>query len=369
MEENVNKNIIIKAEGSSTFSSKKSLSSYLNFLNKEFLTQHKDDVDIEKSEKILKIIFTFLSSIFISLSIYFPFYIYSIYLKSNIFDINIFLLFHSLSIVILIPLVTYVFQRKNIFFEINYLEHKRWFFLRSNLNYIGMLFFLFSIKYFRCITIQIIIISSISIIILIFGYYIGGNITQNLIFGLFCFITGNTLIIYNEFKYINNNGTYFNLIGLFFVSISFLGFSSIKIINQKYLNLDNHNLLLHMMCNNLLILIYCIVFMPISYFQGISLNFKFIFLSILSGLFFFLAIFFLVLVLENKNEKINSIIPMLKNKLILIYNLNIFYVFLICLLLKEEKVLFKDFVAEIIIFLFKIFNADKELKDIPCFFN
>ena len=48
MEENVNKNIIIKTEGSSAFSSKKSLSSYLNFLNKEFLTQHKDDVDIEK---------------------------------------------------------------------------------------------------------------------------------------------------------------------------------------------------------------------------------------------------------------------------------------------------------------------------------
>ena len=60
---------------------------------------------------------------------------------------------------------------------------------------------------------------------------------------------------------------------------------------------------------------------------------------------------------------------MLKDKLIVIYNLNIFFVFLLCFLLKEEKIIFKDFVAEIILFLFKVFNGNKELKDIPCFFN
>ena len=212
-------------------------------------------------------------------------------------------------------------------------------------------------------------ISSISIVILIFGYYIGGNISQNLIFGLFCFLTGNTLIIYNEIKYINNNGICFNCLGLLFVLISLFGFSSIKIINQKYLNLDNYNLIIHMMCNNLLIFIYCIIFLPISYIKGISISLNFILLSLLSGIFFFLAIFFIDLILDRKDEKIIQRIPLLKDKLIWIYNLNILYVFLLCLILKEEKILFKDFIAEVIVFLFKIFNADKELKDIPCFFN
>ena len=368
MEENINP--VIKTEVSSALSSKKSLSSYLNFLNKEFLNPYQDNVNMEKSEKILKIIFTIVSSLFISLSIFFPFYIYKLYYGTDIFDINIFLLFHSLPIIILIPIVIYFYKQKNIICEINYLEHKRWFFLRSNLNYIGMFFFILSIKYFRCITIQISMIGSISLIILIFGYYIGGMISQNLIFGFFCFLTGNILIIYNEIKYVNNNGIYNNILGLFFVIISFISFSLIKIINQKYLNLDNYNLIVHMMYNNLLVFIYSLLFMPISYIIGISFSFNFILLSLFSGLFFFLAIFFLVLVLERKNDKNIFKIPILKDKLlVLLYNLNIFYVFSLCFILKEEKIFFKDFVAEIIIFLLKVFNGDKELKDIPCFFN
>ena len=72
MEENINP--LTKTEGSSAFSSKKSLSSYLNFLNKEFLIHHKDDIELENSEKFLQMIYTFLSSIFISVSVYFPFF-------------------------------------------------------------------------------------------------------------------------------------------------------------------------------------------------------------------------------------------------------------------------------------------------------
>ena len=367
MEENINP--ATKTEGSSAFSSKKSLSSYLYFLNKEFLIHHKDDVEMENSEKVLKIIYIFLSSIFISLSIYFPFFIYNKYFLTEIFNTNIFLLFHSLAIIILIPIITYIYNQKNIIREINYLEHKRWFFLRGNLNFIGMLFFILSIKFFRCITVQILMISSISFIMLIFGYYIGGNISQNLIFGFFCFLVGNILIIYNEIKYINNNGIYYNLLGFFFIIVSFTGFSCIKIINQKYVNLDNYTLIVHMMYNNSIIFIYTIIYLPFNFITGIVFNLNFIFLSILSGVFFFLAIFFLVLVLERKNEKKLLIIPIIKEKLIVIYNLNIFYVFLLCLFLKEEKILFKDLIAEIIVFLFKVFNGDKELKDIPCFFN
>jgi len=367
MEENINPST--KTEGSSAFSSKKSLSSYLNFLNKEFLIHHKDDVEMENSEKILKIIYIFLSGIFISLSIYFPFFIYNKYFLTEIYNTNIFLLFHSLAIIILIPIISYIYNQKNIIREINYLEHKRWFFLRGNLNFIGMLFFILSIKFFRCITVQILMISSISFIMLIFGYYIGGNISQNLIFGFFCFLVGNILIIYNEIKYINNNGIYYNLLGFFFIIVSFTAFSCNKIINQKYVNLDNYTLIVHMMYNNSIIFIYNIIYLPFNFITGIVLNLNFIFLSLLSGVFFFLAIFFLVLVLERKNEKKLLIIPIIKEKLIVIYNLNIFYVFLLCLFLKEEKILFKDLIAEIIVFLFKVFNGDKELKDIPCFFN
>jgi len=367
MEENINP--LTKTEGSSAFSSKKSLSSYLNFLNKEFLIHHKDDVEMENSEKVLKIIYIFLSSIFISLSIYFPFFIYNKYFLTEIYNTNIFLLFHSLAIIILIPIISYIYNQKNIIREINYLEHKRWFFLRGNLNFIGMLFFILSIKFFRCITVQILMISSISFIMLIFGYYIGGNISQNLIFGFFCFLVGNILIIYNEMKYINNNGIYYNFLGFFFIIVSFTGFSCIKIINQKYVNLDNHTLIVHMMYNNSIIFIYTIIYLPFNFITGIVFNLNFIFLSILSGVFFFLAIFFLVLVLERKNEKKLLIIPIIKEKLIVIYNLNIFYVFILCLFFKEEKILFKDLIAEIIVFLFKVFNGDKELKDIPCFFN
>ena len=363
MEENTNQ--ITKTEGSSVLSSKKSLSSYLNFLNKEFLNHHKDDVELENSEKIIKIIYTLISSLFISLSIYFPFHIYNIYSPSNNFNINIFLLFHSLSIIILIPIINFFYKGKNIIKEINYLSYKKWFFLRGNLNYIGILFFLFSIKFFRCITVQILMIGTISTIILIFNYLIGGIITQNLIFGFFCFLTANVLVVYNEFKYINNNGIYSNLLGLFFVLISVGSFCTIKIINQKYVNLDNNNLLIHMMCNNAVIFVYSFIILPF----GFSFNFNFIILALLSGAFFFCAIFFLVLVLEKNIKNFNIFIPILKDKLIVIYNLNIFFVFLLCLLSKEEKIKFKDFVAEIILFLFKVFNGNKELKDIPCFFN
>ena len=240
-----------------------------------------------------------------------------------------------------------------------------------------MLFYLLSLKFFRCITIQITITSLISVLFL-FGvyFYKKGNISQNIIFGIFCILTGDSLVLYNELKYVNNNGIYYNTIGLIFVIISLSSFSSIKIINRKYLNLDNYNLLIHMSYNNILICIYCSLFLPISYFKGININFIFIILSALSGLIFAIGIFILVLVFKKKQSGesyINAISIPVKLKLernwCVIYNFNIFYVFILCFCFYTEEIFFKDLVAAIIIFLFKIFNRDKEFKDIPCFFN
>ena len=369
-------------EDNSTISSKKSITSYLiPSNNKEFLTQHKTDLDLINARKNIikennptKMAFNFFSSILMSISIYFPHYIY--YLYKDKFNTNIFLLFHSLTIIILIPIIAYIYEKTNVLVTINYLEHKRWFFLRANINFIGILFYIFSLKFFRCITIQITIISLISVIFLIGSYlYKKRDVSQNLIFGIFCVLTGDSLILHNELKYINNNGIYYNTIGLIFVFISFMSFSSIKIINRKYLNLDNYNLLIHMLYNNILIFIYTSLFFPISYFKGISINFKFIILSILSGFFFAVGIFLLVLVLKKKqldNDNMAIVIPCkpkLEKNYSLIYNINIFYVFLLCFFFNTEEIFFKDFVAAIIIFLFKVFNGDKELKDIPCFFN
>ena len=369
-------------EDNSTISSKKSITSYLiPSNNKEFLTQHKTDLDLINARKNIikennptKMAFNFFSSILMSISIYFPHYIY--YLYKDKFNTNIFLLFHSLTIIILIPIIAYIYEKTNVLVTINYLEHKRWFFLRANINFIGILFYIFSLKFFRCITIQITIISLISVIFLIGSYlYKKRDVSQNLIFGIFCVLTGDSLILHNELKYINNNGIYYNTIGLIFVFISFMSFSSIKIINRKYLNLDNYNLLIHMLYNNILIFIYTSLFFPISYFKGISINFKFIILSILSGFFFAVGIFLLVLVIKKKQLDSNNMPiiipckPKLEKNLSLIYNINIFYVFLLCFFFDTEEIFFKDFVAGIIIFLFKVFNGDKELKDIPCFFN
>ena len=369
-------------EDNSTISSKKSITSYLiPSNNKEFLTQHKTDLDLINAKKSIikennptKMAFNFFSSILMSISIYFPHYIYCLYLDK--FNTNIFLLFHSLAIIISIPIITYIYEKTNVLLTINYLEHKRWFFLRSNLNFIGLLFYIFSLKFFRCITIQITIISLISVIFL-FGpfFYKRGEISQNLIFGIFCVLTGDSLVLYNELKYVNNNGIYYNTIGLICVFISIMSFSSIKIINRKHLNLDNYNLIIHMLYNNILIFIYTLLYFPISYFKGININFKFIVLSILSGFFFAVGIFLLVLVIKKKQLDSNNMAivipckPKLEKNLSLIYNINIFYVFLLCFLFDTEEIFFKDFVAGIIIFLFKVFNGDKELKDIPCFFN
>ena len=369
-------------EDNSTISSKKSITSYLiPSNNKAFLTQHKTDLDLINAKKSIikennptKMAFNFFSSILMSISIYFPHYIYCLYLDK--FNTNIFLLFHSLAIIISIPIITYIYEKTNVLLTINYLEHKRWFFLRSNLNFLGLLFYIFSLKFFRCITIQITIISLISVIFL-FGsfFYKRGEISQNLIFGIFCVLTGDSLVLYNELKYVNNNGIYYNTIGLIFVFISFTSFSSIKIINRKYLNLDNYNLIIHMQYNNILIFIYTILYFPISYFKVININFKFIVLSILSGFFFAVGIFLLVLVIKKKQLDSNNMPiiipckPKLEKNLSLIYNINIFYVFLLCFFFDTEEIFFKDFVAGIIIFLFKVFNGDKELKDIPCFFN
>lgn len=369
-------------EDNSTISSKKSLTSYLiPSNNKEFLTQHKTDLDLINAQKNIikennptKIAFIFFSSILMSISIYFPHYIYCLYLDK--FNTNIFLLFHSLTIIISIIIITYIYEKTNILLTINYLEHKRWFFLRSNINFLGILFYIFSLKFFRCITIQITIISLISVIFLIGCYlYKRGDISQNLIFGIFCVLTGDSLVLYNELKYVNNNGIYYNTIGLIFVIISFMSFSSVKILNRNYLNLDNYNLVVHMLYNNILIFIYTLLYFPISYFKGININFKFIILSILSGFFFAVGIFLLVLVIKKKQLDDNNMAivipckPKLEKNLSLIYNINIFYVFILCFFFDTEEIFFKDFVAGIIIFLFKVFNVDKEIKDIPCFFN
>ena len=367
-------------EDNSGLSSKKSITSYLiPSNNKEFL-QHKTDLDLINAKKSiikdvnsLKIIYTLISSIFMSISIYFPNQIYFLY--TNKFQLNTFLLFHSLTIIITIPITTYFYEKTNLFSTINYLEHKRWFFLRGSANYIGMLFYILSLKYFRCITIQMTIVSLISVIYLIGGYYyITRNISQNLIFGIFCILTGDSIIIYNELKYVNNNGVYNNSIGLFFVFISIISFASIKIINKKYLNLDNYNLIIHMLYNNILIFIYSILFLPLTYIRGIYLNCNFVILSILSGIFFVIGVFMLVLVLRKKQitNEANIIVlskPILEKEISFLYNLNIFYVFLLCFCFSSEELFFKDFVAGIIIFLFKVFNGDKEFKDIPCFFN
>ena len=370
-------------EDNSNYSSKKSITSYLiPSDNKEFLTQHKTDLDlintqndIIKDNNPTKSIFITITSILMSISIYFPNYIY--YLYEEKFDTNIFLLFHSLTIVISIPIITYIYEKTNILSIINYLEHKRWFFLRSNLNYIGVLFYILSLQYFRCITIQLTIISLISVIYLMAAYfYQRGDISQNLIFGIFCVLTGDSLVLYNELKYVNNNGNYYNSVGMIFVIISFISFASIKIINRKYLNLDNYHLIIHMLYNNILMCIYSLIFLPVTYIRGININFKFIILSSLSGICFTIGIFSLIFVFKKRqsnDERITNIIipcrPKLAKNLSLLYNFNIFYVFLLCFLFSTEPIFFKDFVAAIIIFLFKVFNNEKELKDIPCFFN
>lgn len=370
-------------EDNSALSSKKSITSYLiPSNNKEFLNNYKSNLDLISSQKVqikdnspTKIIFIIISSIFMSISIYFPNHI--LYLNKDSFDTNLFLLFHSLTIIISIPIMVYFYEKTIILSVINYLEHKRWFFLRSNLNYIGMIFYIFSLQYFRCITIQLTIISIISVLFLNSKYFlIGGHISQNLIFGFFCVITGDSIVLYNELKYVNNNGIYYNTIGLFFVFISLASFAIIKIINMKYLNLNNYNLIIHMLYNNILICIYSLLFMPISYLKGININFNFVILSSLSGLFFVIAIFFLVLVLKKKkndDDNIATIVipgkPILERLLLCLYNINIFYVFLLCFCFCSEELFFKDFVAAVIIFLFKIFNGNNELKDIPCFFN
>ena len=369
-------------EDNSSYNSKKSLTSYLiPSNNKEFL-QHKTNLDLINAKKNIikennptKLILIIISSIFMSISIYFPKHISLLYLDK--FDTNLFLLFHSLIIIITIPIIAYFYEKTNIISTINYLEHKRWFFLRSIINYLGMVFYIFSLKLFRCITIQITIISLISVIFLIGAYYYKkGSISQNLIFGIFCVVTGDSLILYNELKYVNNNGIYYNSLGLIFVFISFTSFASIKVINSRYLNLNNYNLIIHMLYNNIIIFIFSLIFLPISYLNGININFKFIFLSFISGLFFSIGIFMLVLVLKKKqtdHPNITTIVitckPKLEKFLSCLYNLNIFYIFLLCFGFNSEELFFKDFVAAIIIFLFKLFNVDKELKDIPCFFN
>lgn len=370
-------------ENNSSYSSKKSLTSYLiPSNNKEFLTTHKTDLDLINAQKDIikdnnptKIIFIIISSIFMSISIYFPNHIY--YLYSDKFDANIFLLFHSIAVIITIPIIVYFYEKTNIFSMINYLEHKRWFFLRSNINYIGMLFYIISLRFFRCITIQITIISLISVIFLLGAFlWKMGTISQNLIFGIFCIITGDSLVLYNELKYVNNNGIYYNTVGLIFVFISFTAFASIKIINKKYLNLDNYNLVVHMLYNNMLICVYSLIFMPVSYFRGINITFYFAILSLLSGIFFVIGVFTMALVLKKRQSDevnitaiITSYKPKLEKNLLWIYNFNIFYVFLLCFCFCSEEIYFKDIVAAIIIFLFKVFNGDKEFKDIPCFFN
>ena len=373
------KKISIIKDDNSEIGSKKSITSYLiPSNNKEFL-HHKTELDLIDAKKniikdinTLKIIFVIISSIFMSISIYFPKHIYFLY--TNKFDTNIFFIFHSLTIVITIPTIAYFYEKSNLFSTINYLEHKRWFFLRANLNYIGMLFYIKSLKYFRCITIQMTIASLISVIFLIGVYYYKTrNFSQNLIFGIFCILTGDSIVLYNELKYVNNNGIYNNSVGLIFVIISFLSFASIKIINKKYLNLDNYNLMIHLLYNNMLIFVYSLLFFPVNYIRGIHISFNFIILSILSGIFFVIGVFMLVLVLRKKQTTEANIVviskPKLEIELSLLYNFNIFYVFLLCFFFSSEELFFKDFVAGIIIFLFKMFNGDKEFKDIPCFFN
>ena len=71
-------------EDNSTISSKKSITSYLiPSNNKEFLTQHKTDLDLINARKNIikennptKMAYNFFSSILMSISIYFPKYIY-----------------------------------------------------------------------------------------------------------------------------------------------------------------------------------------------------------------------------------------------------------------------------------------------------
>ena len=113
-------------EDNSTLSSKKSITSYLiPSNNKEFLVQHKTDLDLINAKKDIikennpsKIVFIIISSLLMSISIYFPNYIY--YLYKDKFNTNIFLLFHSLTIIIGISVIAYAYEKTNILSTLNY---------------------------------------------------------------------------------------------------------------------------------------------------------------------------------------------------------------------------------------------------------
>ena len=367
-------------DDSSNLSSKKSLSSLLlptHLDNKKYLMSRSDlnrlentnqEEVIKESNKPIKVIYIFFSSIFISLSIFFPKYLY--YTYHDNFNIILFLLSQSLAIIIILPLIFRYYRENSIFIVLNNLEHKRWFFLRANLNFIGTFFYIISLYYFRCVTVQITIIGLIPIIGLLGNYiFLGNFISQSLIFGLFCVLTGDSLVFYNELIHCKNKSVIDNIIGIFTISISFLSYGSIKIINHKYVSLNNYSLLTHMINNQIVFFIYCIVLMiPILIFKEIKISFKFLILSAIAGIFYLFGVFFIVIVLQKKKLDVIKFNTKLTGLNLVCFNFNIIYVCVLCYLLCGEETYFNDFVAAIIIFLFKIFNGNIEQKDNPCYF-
>ena len=367
-------------EDSQVFSSKSSLSSILiptHLDNEKYLMSRSDlnrlentnkEEIIKESNKPIKVIYIFFASIFISLSIFFPKYLY--YNYNDNFNIILFLLSQSLAIIIILPVIFCYYRKKNIFTVLNNLEHKRWFFLRANLNFLGTFFYLTSLYYFRCVTIQITIIGFIPVIRLLGNYILVGNpISQSLIFGLFCVITGNSLVFYNELIHCKKNGVIGNSIGILMVIISFLSFGSVKIINHKYVSLNNYSLLTHMIYNQTVFFIYSAVLtVPVLIFKNIKISFKFLTLSAVGGVFYLLAIFLIVIVLQKKKLDVIKFNTRLKGLNLICFNFAIIYVCVLCYLFCGEEIYFNDFVGAIIIFLFKIFNGKIEQKDNPCYF-
>jgi drug/metabolite transporter (DMT)-like permease len=302
--------------------------------------------EISENSNAFNLFYLFLSGILMSFINIFPKILLTNYYNNfNIYEFTIYRCGMAI-------IASIFFNKKLIggnFIEIfKNLPHKKWYLLKINLNFIGYIFFLYSLFYIRCITSRTILISFPLILYFIDLFKVGKNSFNKIFFFmLFSFLCGNILVISNEFIFSKNF-----YIGFFFAIISLISYSIIQKLKIIFSSFQNINIYFRIYFNNFVTFLYSLL---ILLFQKFVLNknnfsFKLIYLLIcsLTGFLLVLAHYFMLIPLTNK---------------VFMFQFNffdsfqIYYIYIFCALFTNDKVYFIDFVGGGIIIIYLIYNS------------
>lgn len=306
----------------------------------------------QKSELDLFNIFAiFAASILLSVSIIFPKLMMTRF--PHEFSVVTYFSLRSFLTCVTILAEKYFFEDVNMLNYVRETGHKKWFFLRANCTALGLLFYVLSLYYLRCFSSQIIIICTLPLLNEAGKYFKDEQgVTQPLILSAFAALATYLMVFINEFIECKDSKDVLQSVLIILVSCLF--YSGISLANVR-LNLDEHDILVHLFWNNIILCAYyAIIFVVKAVTTGVKMSAKYAFYCAVSSSVFFLADFLTNYVINSLAQKGVKNAKNLNGPFLWVVNFKCFYVLLLCYLYCQETIYFTDCVCAGVTMIYKI---------------